>query len=80
MRGGKKEKTPTATKHTFIFGVTHVKEEGAAAAAATTAVASTCLWRLNESFDAAEDDCFLRRQSKGEFLLHHLFYPFLPGG
>lgn len=45
-RGGKRRRKNTpATKHTFIFGVTHVKEEGAAvaAAAAVAAVASTSL-------------------------------------
>lgn len=40
-RGGKRRRKNTpATKHTFIFGVTHVKEEGAAVAAATAAVAA----------------------------------------
>lgn len=39
-RGGKRRRKNTpATKHTFIFGVTHVKEEGAAVAA----LASTSL-------------------------------------
>lgn len=40
-RGGKRRRKNTpATKHTFIFGVTHVKEEGAAVAAATVAAAT----------------------------------------